>query len=373
MHMHIGIPREIKPGELRVAGLPRHVAQLTGMGCPVTVQQGAGQGGGYDDQSYRQAGAEIVKSLTEVYANADLMWKVKEIQPEEFGLIADRHVIYTYLHACPRPQMTQVLCEARCVAIAYEEMVDDRGRRPLLAPMSILAGAGAIAVAVQYCQSKYQGCGKLFFRTEDAEPVTVVIIGAGTAGRAAARAALDAGAQVHLLEKNESFLPELRTMFPDAEVLAWSPQTFEELLGRLDVLLNCTLWMPGNPRILRRDMLKHMRRGSLIVDVSADPNGAIETSEETTHDDPIRIVEGVLHYGVQNIPALFARTASGTLANATWPYLEKIISQGMEGAIRQDATLRQGVVVWRGQPIGQDLARAQDITTASHDDLLNLI
>jgi alanine dehydrogenase len=263
-----------------------------------------------------------------------------------------------------------VLLKAGCVAIAYEEMVDGKGRRPLLVPMSLLAGAGAMVVAAQYTQSKYGGCGKLFFRTEGAEPVVVVIIGAGTAGRAAAKAGLEAGAEVHLLEKNESMLAGLRETFPEAQVLPWSSQALEERLARLDVLVNCTMWMPGDPRLVTRAMLARVKRGSLIVDVSADPHGGIETSVETTHEDPIRIVDGVLHYCVQNIPSLFARTASQALSRATWPYLEKMVTLGLERAVRQEPILRRGVVIWRGSAFGEELARVQKIATGTAGDLL---
>lgn len=370
MPLCIGIPKEIKPGEFRVAGLPEHVRRLRQMGCPVIVQKGAGAGGGWGDSEYLQAGAELADDLRGVYARADLLWKVKEILPEEFPLVRGCHTIYTYLHACPRPEMTRVLRDAGCVAIAYEEITDDQGRRPLLVPMSRLAGTGAILLAGQFCQSRYGGCGKSLFRTEGAEPLAVTILGAGTAGTAAAEAATSAGADVAILEAKESLLPNVQRAFPLARVLAWSAQALAELLPRTDVLVNCTFWMPGDPHLLTRDGLALLKRGSLIMDVAADPRGAIETSEVTTHEDPLRVVDGILHYCVQNIPSLFARTASQALAAVTWPYLESIAARGLAEAVRQCPLLRRGVVVWRGALVGQDLARTQNVATISPDELL---
>jgi len=365
----IGIPREIKPGEYRVAGLPVHVRRLRRMGRGVIVQRGAGAGSGYPDEEYARAGAELVHALQAVYDGADILWKVKEILPEEYAFIRSRHVIFTYLHAIPRPEMTRVLRDAACIGIAYEEMTDDQGRRPLLAPMSRLAGAGAIAVAAQFSQAPYGGSGRLLFRTEGAAPAVVMILGGGTAGRAAVRATLGAGAQVYLLEVLEQRLAELARSFPAATVLRSCEDTIRRLLPETDVVLNCTFWLPGDPHFVTREMLSLMRPGSLIVDVAADPNGGIETSVETTHDDPIRVVDGILHYCVQNIPSLFSRTASEALSAATWPYLERIVRQGVDTAVAECAPLRRGVVLWRGRAVGERLGGVQGIETMTPDDL----
>ena len=369
----VGIPKEIKPGEYRVAGLPQHVARLADMGCRVIVQRGAGAGSRYPDAEYEQAGAEMVDGLDTVYQRANLLWKVKEILPEEFGLIRPEHVIFTYLHPVPRPDMVRVLRGAGCIGIAYEEMADEQGRRPLLEPTSRLAGVGAIAVVTQFSQAHYGGSGKLLFRVPGAEPLAVAIIGAGVAGRAAAQAALDARANVYILETKEAILGHLQRSLPEATVMPSNEQTIRRLLPETDALLNCTFWLPGDPRIITRDMLSLMRPGSLIVDVAADTGGAIETAVETTHDDPIRVVDGILHYCVQNIPSVFSRTASEALSEVTWPYLETIIRDGVEESVRRCRLLRRGVVTWRGKAVGERLGQAQRLDTVSPDDLLGLV
>ena len=365
----VGIPVEIKPGEHRVAGLPDHVGQLTAMGCRAVVQRGAGAGGRWTDEAYRSAGAELVDTPAEVYERADLVWKVKEILPEEFSLLRAGQVIFTYLHAPPRPAMVQALRDSLGIAVAYEEMVDAAGRRPLLVPMSIMAGVGAVVLASQFSQSAYGGCGKLLFKTEGSEPLGVVIIGGGVAGQAAAGAASAAGAQVTILDVDKGRLAELRRAFPEANVVRSTAEAIGGLLPVADVVINCTYWMPGDPHIVTREMLGLMRPGSLIMDVSADPHGAIETSETTTHADPIRVVDGILHYAVQNIPALFARSASEALSAVTWPHVERIARDGIEVAVRDSALLRSGVVTWRGAVVGEALGRIQGIETLAADEL----
>ena len=371
LRLCVGIPREIKPGEYRVAGFPDQVQRLRGMGCRVVVQAGAGAHAAVSDREYEAAGAEMAANAEALYAAADLVWKVKEILPDEFGLVRDGQAVFTYLHAPPRPLMTEALRRSGCIAIAYEEMTDEEGRRPLLAPMSCLAGAGAIALAAQFSQALYGGSGKLLFLTDGAEPAGVTILGGGVAGRAAARAALGAGATVRILEPLAAVRTRLATSFPQATILTSDEATIRRLLPGTDILLNCTFWLPGDPHIVTRDMLGLMRPRSLIMDVAADPQGGIETSEVTTHDAPLRIVDGILHYCVQNIPSLFARTASRALSEVTWPFVEGMVRQGVEQTVRDQGILRRGVVVWRGRLVGADLGRCQHVATLAPDDLLH--
>lgn len=368
----VGIPKEIKPGEYRVSGLPFHVRRLRAMGCRVVVQAGAGVNAAVPDREYEEAGAEILADAGAIYDCADLLWRVKEILPAEFGLLRAGHTVFTYLHAAPRPLMTEALRKSGCIAIAYEEMTDEEGRRPLLAPMSRLAGAGAVALAAQFSQALYGGNGKLLFLTDGAEPAGVAILGGGVAGRAAAVAALGAGAKVRILEPVAAVRARLKTSLPGAEILDADAATVRRILPETDILLNCTLWMPGDPHIVTREMLGLMRPRSLIMDVAADPNGGIETSVETTHDNPIRVVDGILHYCVQNIPSLFSQTASRALSDVTWPFLEEMAQHGVEQAVRGNGMLRRGVVAWRGALVGADLARCQKIQTLAPDDLLRL-
>jgi len=369
-HCSVGIPKEIKPEEKRVAGLPEHVQRLRELGVDVLVQRDAGTASGHPDAEYERAGAELVETLEEVYARADLLWKVKEPLPPEYGLLRPDHIVFTYLHPAPRPRMVEALLAARCIAIAYEEVTDEQGRRPLLAPMSRIAGAGAIAIAAQFTQSIYGGVGKSLFTVEGADPMRVTILGGGTAGRTAAQAALGAGARITVLEASPEVATGLRRTFARACVELSSEDAIRRLLPETDVLVNCIYWMPGDPHLVTREMLALMPRGALIVDVAADPHGAIETSEETTHAQPIRVVDGILHYCVQNIPALFPRTASSLLSQATWPYLERMIRDGVAAAIREDPMLRRGVSVWRGELVGEELGRALKRDALAPDDLL---
>ena len=365
----IGIPKEIKPNEHRVAGLPGHVARLRSAGARVLVQGGAGAGAGEADARYRAAGADLVDSPEEVYATSDVLWKVKEILPREFGLLRSEHLVYTYLHAPPRPEMVRALCRSGCTAIAYEEMTDDFGGRPLLVPMSRLAGAGAITIAAQFLQSHYGGPGKLLLGGGTDDRVGVTVLGAGTAGRAAVEAAARAGAKAAVLDLREDVLRDLAGSHPDVETVLSTEGAVRRLLPRTDVLVNCVMWMPGDPHIVTRDMLGLMAPGSLIVDVSADPGGAVETSVETTHADPVRVVEGIVHYCVQNIPSLFAGSASRALATVTFPHLEHVVRDGLKAALRSSSLLRRGVVIWRGKGIDELLPGVGGIATLTRSEL----
>ncbi len=366
----VGIVKEIKPGEFRVAGRPEHVRLLRALGSRVVVQAGAGARAGWSDADYRDAGAELAADGPAVYAAADLVWKVKEILPAEFGLVRAGQILFTYLHAAPRREMTEALLHSGCVAIAYEEMTDDEGRRPLLAPMSRLAGAGAVALAAQFSQALYGGSGKLLFATEGADPVGVTILGGGIAGCAAARAALGAGADVHILEPLDAVRRRLAESFPGATIGRSGAESLDRRLPRTDILFHCTLWMPGDPPLLTRGRLALMPPGSLIMDVAADPGGGIETSVETTHDDPLRVVDGILHYCVQNIPSLFSKTASQALSDATWPFLEAMVRQGLGPAVRSMGMLRRGVAIWYGRRVGASLGRCQNADALEPDALL---
>lgn len=365
----VGMPREIKPNEHRVAGLPEHVARLRNAGARVLVQRGAGAGAGWGDGHYREAGADLVDSPEELYGAADVVWKVKEVLPGEFGLLRPEHLVYTYLHAPPRPAMVRALCRSGCTAIAYEEMTDESGGRPLLVPMSRLAGAGAITIAAQFLQSHYGGAGKLLLGGETDDRVAVTVLGAGTAGQAAVRVADRVGARTTVLDVRPEALRILARALPGVAAVPSGEAAIRRLLPLTDVLVNCVMWMPGDPRLVTRDMLGLMAPGSLIVDVSADPGGAVETSVETTHDDPVRVVEGIVHYCVQNIPSLFARTASEALARATCPYLEEIVSKGLEAALRDSAILRRGVVIRKGRGIADLLPAGIGVGTVTQADL----
>lgn len=371
--MRIGIPKEIRPGEYRVAGLPKHVAQLKELGADVVVQRGAGERAGASDDMYLDAGAALADALEEVYETADIVWKVKELMPAEFGLLRPEHVLYSYLHPIPRPDMVRAMLDAGCIGITYEDMTDDEGRRPLLAPMSRIAGAGAVALAAQFSQSLHRGCAKLLFRTEGAEPMRFCIVGGGVAGRSAAKAALAAGAEVEVLEIAKDRLPALAAEFPAAKVHESTPETLRQGMATADVLVNCAHWLPGDPRLITREMLALMRPGSLIMDIAADTDGAIETSVETTHDDPVYAVEGILHCCIQNIPSLYARTASHALSSASWPELERMVRIGVEAAIKESGLLRRGVCVWRGQAVGKRLGETQGIAAVEPDELLRVI
>ena len=341
--MIIGVPKEIKEGEFRVAAVPAGVGRLTSGGHTVLIQAAAGLAAGFPDDDYAAAGARIVPDLAAVYARAEMVMKVKEILPPEYGLLREGQVLFTYLHSANRPEMTQVLLDRKVVGIAYEDMRAADGEFPLLTPMSEIAGEVGLLMGACFLLTTQGGRGVLLGGAAGVEPAKVAILGAGRAGIGAARAALGLGAHVTILDVDIGTLRDIRNrIFPNATTLCSSRPNVERILPETDLLVNAVKWRPGLT-LVSRDMLKLMKRKALIVDIDCEPGGAIETCQYTTHDKPIFEVDGVRHYCVPNLPSAVAHTASLALCNATLPYAIEIASKGWRQAARDNETIRHGL------------------------------
>jgi len=349
--MKIGLPREIKPQEKRVALLPSGVWQLKRhqSSVEVIVESGAGIGSGYSDAEYVQAGAILVDRHEEVFERADLIVKVKEPLPEEFPLLRRDQILFTYLHLAAARHLTEALLERGVTALAYETVELNR-RLPLLEPMSEIAGRMSIVVGAHYLATQFGGSGVLLGGVPGVLPGKVVVIGGGSAGINAARMATGLGADVTILEVDLERMRFLDITMHTAHTLYSNPSHLLELLPGVDLLVGAVL-VPGAraPKLITREMLARMRPGSVVVDIAIDQGGCAETSRPTTHNDPIYVEEGVTHYCVANMPAAYARTATQALTNVTFPYLEAIAIRGLAEAITARPELLKGVNTRRGR------------------------
>ena len=369
--MLIGVPREIKNNEFRVGLTPASVRELHANGHRVLVETGAGEGIGMDDAAYVRAGAAIAADAATVFAEAEMIVKVKEPQPEECRRLRPGQILFTYLHLAPDPEQAKLLMQSGAIAIAYETVTDAQGRLPLLAPMSEVAGRMAVQVGAVSLQKAAGGFGVLLAGVPGVPPAHVVVLGGGVVGTNAARIALGMGADVTILDKSIARLaqlddlygPRLKTMFSTTEAL-------EQTVFNADLVIGAVL-VPGAsaPKLVTRDMLGHMRRGAVLVDVAIDQGGCFETSKPTTHDNPTYVVDGVVHYCVANMPGAVPRTSTFALAQATLPYTLRLAGQGWRDALRTDPHLRAGLNVADGRivhpavaaALGQDLLPVEQV------------
>ncbi len=361
--MVIGVPKEIKEAEHRVAIVPAGVQAFRAKGHRVMVQQGAGLGSGVPDEAYAKAGAELIADPRAIYAIADLVYKVKEPLPFECELLRERQVLFTYLHLAPSLELTKLLLERRVVALAYETVETDDGRKPLLEPMSEVAGRMAVHVGAHYLATPHGGRGVLIGGVPGVPPATVVIIGGGTVGYNAAKVAAGMGAWVYLLDVDSARMRELDEILPDnVATLISNQMSIEECVRRADLLVGA-VYIPGarTPKLVSREMVRFMKPGSVIVDVAIDQGGCVETSRPTTHTDPIYIEEGVLHYCVANMPAAFARTSTLALTNVTLPYALRIADSGWRRAIVERPELSRGLNVALGHITHPAVAKAHGL------------
>lgn len=347
--MIIGIPKETKPNEYRVAATPVEVRSLTMAGNIVWVAEGAGVGASFSDAEYRQAGAEI-RPQEEIFRGAELIYKVKEYQAQEYKFLQENQIIFAYLHSNAYPEQTLAMLKAKIIGIAYEDVDDEQGQFPLLAPMSELAGMGGFLAASHFSQSVHGGPGLMLASIAGTQAPIIVIFGAGFSGMAAAKMALALGNKVFVFEKNAKRIRHLQKDAPDnLQFLPSDPDEIERILPEADIIINCVLWpKTRKDHLIRRDMLSTLKPSCLIVDVACDENGAVETCRTTTHDDPIYSVDGIRHYCVDNIPSAFARVASQRLGSATLPHVLSIAELGVEEALRKNAHLRRGLSFYKG-------------------------
>ncbi|MBI4181699.1 MAG: alanine dehydrogenase [Candidatus Aenigmarchaeota archaeon] len=356
--MLIGCVREIKGGENRVGLTPAGAAALAGKGHEVLVEKGAGAKSGFPDQEYERAGARILPAA-EVFASADLIVKVKEPQPAEFPLFREGQVLFTYLHLAPERSLTQFLLERKIAGIAYET-VEDQGELPLLTPMSEVAGRMAVQVGAHYLERTQGGAGKLLGGVPGVPPAKVVIIGTGVVGMNACTVAFGMGAEVSMVGRNLAQLRRIDDLYQGGvRTLAASPATIERAVREADLVVGAVLLTgAAAPRLVSRQMVRQMRPGSVVVDVAIDQGGCIETIRPTTHQDPVYVEEGVIHYGVTNMPGAVPHTSTLALTNATLPYLLEIARWGVPDVFRKSSALLKGLNTYQGELTNQGVAEA---------------
>ncbi|MCL5266087.1 MAG: alanine dehydrogenase [Chloroflexi bacterium] len=348
--MIIGVPKEIKDHEYRVALTPGGAAALIHNGHQVLVEAGAGRGSGFADEEYVAAGAKLVDSHAKAFAAAEMVIKVKEPLPEEYGLLREGLILFTYLHLAAVPQLARVLLENKVVAVAYETVELSDGSLPLLTPMSEVAGRMAVQVGAYYLERLNGGRGVLLGGVPGVPPANVVILGAGVVGSNAARVALGMGANVILINRGLERLRYLsEALHGNLVTLASNPYNVAEAVRHADLLIGGVLITGAKaPRLVTREMIGTMPPGSVVVDVSVDQGGCVETCHPTTHSDPTYFVDGVLHYCVANMPGAVPRTSTIALSNATLSYALQIADRGLVGAVRRDPALAKGVNACRG-------------------------
>jgi alanine dehydrogenase len=348
--MRIGAPKEIKVHEYRVGLTPDAVAELTARGHSVTVETGAGEGVDFSDADYVAAGAQIAASAAEVFETAELIVKVKEPQPQECARLRPDQTLFTYLHlAADRPQ-AEALMRSGATCIAYETVTDERGGLPLLRPMSEVAGRMSVQVGAHYLEKAHGGRGVLMGGVPGVAPARVAILGGGVSGVHAAEMALGLRADVTVFDISTSRLAEIDRQFAGAARTVFaSRRAIAAAVAQADLVIGAVL-VPGAaaPKLVTREMLRTMRRGAVLVDVAIDQGGCFEASRPTTHDDPVFVEEGVLHYCVANMPGAVARTSTQALANATLPFVIAIADQGAERAMAADPHLRRGLNIAGG-------------------------
>jgi alanine dehydrogenase len=358
--MKIGVPTETKTDESRVAMTPAGVHDLVAAGHAVLVQAGAGDGSRVPDAEFADAGATIVADAATVWGDADLVCKVKEPQPEEFGLMRPGLVLFTYLHLAAYPDVARALCEHRVTAIAYETVQDAQGRLPLLAPMSEIAGRMSVQVGAHFLEREAGGRGILLGGCPGVEPANVVIIGAGMAGANAASIARGMEADVTIFDLNLDRLRAFDAIHRGAiKTRVANSLDIARAAVDADLVVGAVL-LPGAkaPRVLTRDTVAKMKTGAVLVDISIDQGGCFETSRETKHSDPVYEVDGVLHYAVGNIPGVVPRTSTWALTNVTLPYLLAIAELGLDRAIERRPELGGGLNVRDGQIVHPVVAEA---------------
>ncbi|HQC35907.1 MAG TPA: alanine dehydrogenase [Bacillota bacterium] len=347
--MIIGIPKEIKKNEYRVFATPEAVKVLVSNGHSVLFEPGCGEGSGFSDEEYVNAGA-VPEQHKDLYEKCDMLCKVKEIEPSEYDLLHKNQIVLCYLHSNANKEMTEELLRRKVIGIACEDIDDENKEFPLLSPMSVLAGKGGFIAALYFSQSVHGGKGQLLSRIAGVPTPEITIIGCGWSGVSAAEMASAFGNKVTILDVNLKAMEKAKDKLPaNVEFLFSNRDNLLTCLRRTDVLMNCILWdKTRKDHLVFREDLKLMKPGALIIDVACDEGGAIETCRSTSHDDPIYYEEGILHYAVDNIPSGFSRTASQITSAARLPFVLSIANNGPEEALLADEHLRRGLTTYNG-------------------------
>jgi len=370
--MIIGVPTEVKDHESRVGLVPSGVTALVESGHTVMVQAGAGDGSSIPDAAYRAAGAAIAPDAAGVWKSAHLIVKVKEPQPSEYSFLRPGLTLFTYLHLAPLPELTAKLVEAKVNSVAYETIRERDGSLPLLIPMSEVAGRMSVQIGAQYLEKPNGGRGILLGGVPGVAPANVVILGGGIVGLNAAKMAFGLGAHVTIIDRNLDRLRQLDDIFnSNVTTLASNTWTIHEAVKTADLVIGGVL-IPGAsaPRLVRKDWLKDMRAGAVLVDVAIDQGGCFETSRATTHTDPVYFVEDVLHYCVSNMPAAVPHTSTLALTNATFPYLSALARKGLVQACMDSPAIYEGVNTYQGRVTCAAVAESQGL---EHSELKTLL
>ncbi|WP_440920801.1 alanine dehydrogenase [Candidatus Pelagibacter sp.] len=348
--MRIGVPKEIKPQENRIGLTPDSVKTLVSEGHEVLVENNGGFEAGFDNDQYKNAGAKIIEKAADIFNDAEIIVKVKEPQKVEVEMIRENQIVYTYLHLAAAKELTEGLVKSKSINIAYETITDDNGRLPLLAPMSAVAGRMSVQAGAHCLEKNQKGRGVLLGGAPGGEPANVLILGGGVVGENAATIATGMKAKVHVVDKSEARLKQLVEMFGDKIIPEQSDKIdLKKLVAEADLIVGGVL-IPGAeaPKLVTKDMLKLMKRGSVIVDVAIDQGGCVETSKPTTFNDPTFIVDNVVHYCVANMPGGVPRTSTIALNKATLPYLVKLANKGYQKALGEDKNFLAGLNVYKG-------------------------
>ena len=348
--MRIGVPKEIKPQENRIGLTPASVKTLVSEGHEVLVENNGGYEAGFEDDQYIKAGAKIAKSATDIFNDAEIIVKVKEPQKVEVDMIRENQIIYTYLHLAAAKGLTEGLVKSKSINIAYETITDDNGGLPLLAPMSAVAGRMSVQAGAHCLEKNQKGRGVLLGGAPGGEPANVLILGGGVVGENAATIATGMQAKVHILDKSELRLKQLVEIFGEKIIPEQSDKVdLKKLVAEADLIVGGVL-VPGAeaPKLVTKNMLKLMKRGSVIVDVAIDQGGCVETSKPTTFNDPTFIVDNIVHYCVANMPGGVPRTSTIALNKATLPYLIKLANNGYRKALEKDKNFLAGLNVHKG-------------------------
>lgn len=370
--MIVGTPKEIKADEYRVALVPAGVERLTKAGHNVLIERSAGLGTGIPDDEYEGAGAEIVESPEEIYERADLIVKVKEPLPQEYSLIRPGQIVFTYFHFAASEELTRAMMESGAVCVAYETIQTPDGLLPLLTPMSEVAGRMAIQEGAKYLERPMEGRGILLAGVPGVPPARVVILGGGVVGANAAKIAAGIGANVTILDINLDRLRYLDDVMPkNVTTLYSNAYTIRDSLREADLLIGAVLVRGARaPVLVTRDMLKLMKPGAVIVDVAVDQGGCIETIRPTTHHDPVYIVDGIVHYGVANMPGAVAGTSTYALTNETLPYVLRIAERGYPEAMIADDTLKAGLNIVSGKVVLKEIADQYGLPHTQVEEIL---
>ena len=370
--MKIGVPKEIKPQENRIGLTPESVKTLTSNGHEVLIENNGGFEAGFENDHYVSSGAKIVNKAEDIFNDSDIIVKVKEPQSSEVKMIRENQVVFTYLHLAAAKELTQGLIDSKSICIAYETVTDNNGRLPLLAPMSAVAGRMSVQAGAHCLEKNQKGRGLLLGGAPGVDPGNVVILGGGVVGENAAIIATGMKAKVNIVDKSEKRLNELSQIFGDKIIPNLSDKTdLEKLISECDLLVGGVL-IPGAeaPKLVTKNMLKKMKRGSVIVDVAIDQGGCVETSKPTTHANPTYLVDNVVHYCVANMPGGVPRTSTMALNKATLPLLLKLADQGYKKTLLENKNYLAGLNVYRGSITFKGVSDAFNLKYTPASDLL---